>query len=64
MSPPTAGVSGSDTEERLVERLLHPNHYNKLIRPATNGSELVTVTLMVSLAQLISVVSLELELFE
>ncbi|CAL8360890.1 unnamed protein product [Arctogadus glacialis] len=48
-------VSGSDTEERLVERLLHPNHYNKLIRPATNGSELVTVTLMVSLAQLISV---------
>ncbi|CAL8341516.1 unnamed protein product [Gadus morhua 'NCC'] len=49
------GVSGSDTEERLVERLLHPNHYNKLIRPATNGSELVTVTLMVSLAQLISV---------
>uniref|UniRef100_A0A8C4Z6P7 Cholinergic receptor, nicotinic, beta 2 n=1 Tax=Gadus morhua TaxID=8049 RepID=A0A8C4Z6P7_GADMO len=53
--PPTAGVSGSDTEERLVERLLHPNHYNKLIRPATNGSELVTVTLMVSLAQLISV---------
>ncbi|XP_059915534.1 neuronal acetylcholine receptor subunit beta-2 [Gadus macrocephalus] len=55
MSPPTAGVSGSDTEERLVERLLHPNHYNKLIRPATNGSELVTVTLMVSLAQLISV---------
>ncbi|CAL8256471.1 unnamed protein product [Boreogadus saida] len=55
MSPPPAGVSGSDTEERLVERLLHPNHYNKLIRPATNGSELVTVTLMVSLAQLISV---------
>ncbi|PNI90706.1 CHRNB2 isoform 5, partial [Pan troglodytes] len=26
-----------------------------LIRPATNGSELVTVQLMVSLAQLISV---------
>ncbi|KAJ3597753.1 hypothetical protein NHX12_001270 [Muraenolepis orangiensis] len=50
-----AGVSGSDTEERLVERLLHPAHYNKLIRPATNGSELVTVQLMVSLAQLISV---------
>uniref|UniRef100_A0A8C6TUU3 Cholinergic receptor, nicotinic, beta 2 n=1 Tax=Neogobius melanostomus TaxID=47308 RepID=A0A8C6TUU3_9GOBI len=41
--------------ERLVEHLLNPAHYNKLIRPATNGSELVTVQLMVSLAQLISV---------
>ncbi|XP_016123272.1 neuronal acetylcholine receptor subunit beta-2-like [Sinocyclocheilus grahami] len=46
---------GADTEERLVEHLLNPAHYNKLIRPATNGSELVTVQLMVSLAQLISV---------
>ncbi|XP_060777454.1 neuronal acetylcholine receptor subunit beta-2 [Neoarius graeffei] len=46
---------GADTEERLVEHLLNPAHYNKLIRPATNGSELVTVHLMVSLAQLISV---------
>uniref|UniRef100_A0A8C4F6Q8 Neuronal acetylcholine receptor subunit beta-2 n=1 Tax=Dicentrarchus labrax TaxID=13489 RepID=A0A8C4F6Q8_DICLA len=44
-----------NTEERLVEHLLNPAHYNKLIRPATNGSELVTVQLMVSLAQLISV---------
>ncbi|XP_021537686.1 neuronal acetylcholine receptor subunit beta-2 [Neomonachus schauinslandi] len=50
-----AGVSGTDTEERLVEHLLDPSRYNKLIRPATNGSELVTVQLMVSLAQLISV---------
>ncbi|XP_029359345.1 neuronal acetylcholine receptor subunit beta-2 [Echeneis naucrates] len=49
------GVLGADTEERLVEHLLNPAHYNKLIRPATNGSELVTVQLMVSLAQLISV---------
>uniref|UniRef100_A0A8C6LTE3 Neuronal acetylcholine receptor subunit beta-2 n=1 Tax=Nothobranchius furzeri TaxID=105023 RepID=A0A8C6LTE3_NOTFU len=48
-------VLGADTEERLVEHLLNPAHYNKLIRPATNGSELVTVQLMVSLAQLISV---------
>lgn len=40
-----------------MEHLLNPAHYNKLIRPATNGSELVTVQLMVSLAQLISVVS-------
>ncbi|XP_012923491.2 neuronal acetylcholine receptor subunit beta-2 [Heterocephalus glaber] len=50
-----AGVWGTDTEERLVEHLLDPTRYNKLIRPATNGSELVTVQLMVSLAQLISV---------
>ncbi|KPP63985.1 neuronal acetylcholine receptor subunit beta-2-like, partial [Scleropages formosus] len=45
----------ADTEERLVEHLLNPAHYNKLIRPAANGSEPVTVQLMVSLAQLISV---------
>uniref|UniRef100_A0A672KUG8 Neuronal acetylcholine receptor subunit beta-2 n=1 Tax=Sinocyclocheilus grahami TaxID=75366 RepID=A0A672KUG8_SINGR len=50
-----SGSDGADTEERLVEHLLNPAHYNKLIRPATNGSELVTVQLMVSLAQLISV---------
>ncbi|XP_006734883.1 neuronal acetylcholine receptor subunit beta-2 [Leptonychotes weddellii] len=50
-----AGVSGTDSEERLVEHLLDPSRYNKLIRPAPNGSELVTVQLMVSLAQLISV---------
>uniref|UniRef100_A0A673T568 Neurotransmitter-gated ion-channel ligand-binding domain-containing protein n=1 Tax=Suricata suricatta TaxID=37032 RepID=A0A673T568_SURSU len=56
-SRPPPGVWGTDTEERLVEHLLDPSRYNKLIRPATNGSELVTVQLMVSLAQLISVVS-------
>uniref|UniRef100_A0A8D2L0V1 Neuronal acetylcholine receptor subunit beta-2 n=1 Tax=Varanus komodoensis TaxID=61221 RepID=A0A8D2L0V1_VARKO len=57
LSPPPhpAGSLGTDTEERLVEHLLDPSRYNKLIRPATNGSELVTVQLMVSLAQLISV---------
>ncbi|XP_071063563.1 neuronal acetylcholine receptor subunit beta-2 [Dasypus novemcinctus] len=49
------GVWSTDTEERLVEHLLDPSRYNKLIRPATNGSDLVTVQLMVSLAQLISV---------
>lgn len=59
---PCPGVSGTDTEERLVEHLLDPSRYNKLIRPATNGSELVTVQLMVSLAQLISVVSVGLNL--
>lgn len=45
-----------------MEHLLNPAHYNKLIRPATNGSELVTVQLMVSLAQLISVVSISVTL--
>uniref|UniRef100_UPI00398F5A2A neuronal acetylcholine receptor subunit beta-2-like n=1 Tax=Pristiophorus japonicus TaxID=55135 RepID=UPI00398F5A2A len=50
----TGGLSIS-TEERLVIHLLNPAHYNKLIRPATNGSQLVSVQLMVSLAQLISV---------
>lgn len=59
---PCPGVVGTDTEERLVEHLLDPSRYNKLIRPATNGSELVTVQLMVSLAQLISVVSVGLKL--
>uniref|UniRef100_A0A8C9SAN4 Cholinergic receptor nicotinic beta 2 subunit n=1 Tax=Scleropages formosus TaxID=113540 RepID=A0A8C9SAN4_SCLFO len=49
------GTHEADTEERLVEHLLNPAHYNKLIRPAANGSEPVTVQLMVSLAQLISV---------
>uniref|UniRef100_A0A670ZNI6 Cholinergic receptor nicotinic beta 2 subunit n=1 Tax=Pseudonaja textilis TaxID=8673 RepID=A0A670ZNI6_PSETE len=53
--PPKKRGLGTDTEERLVEHLLDPSRYNKLIRPATNGSELVTVQLMVSLAQLISV---------
>lgn len=59
---PYPEVLATDTEERLVEHLLDPSRYNKLIRPATNGSELVTVQLMVSLAQLISVVSVALEL--
>eukprot|EP00062_Callorhinchus_milii_P027111 gi/632990023/ref/XP_007883963.1/ PREDICTED: neuronal acetylcholine receptor subunit beta-2-like [Callorhinchus milii] len=52
---PLGGEMPMSTEERLVNHLLNPVHYNKLIRPATNSSQLVSVQLMVSLAQLISV---------
>uniref|UniRef100_A0A668AZA7 Cholinergic receptor nicotinic beta 4 subunit n=1 Tax=Myripristis murdjan TaxID=586833 RepID=A0A668AZA7_9TELE len=48
--------SGSaDSEERLMNWLLGKERYNKLIRPAINRTERVTVKLQVSLAQLISV---------
>ena len=52
--PPAA--LGSDVEERLVNRLLSPDRYNKLIRPAVNKSQQVTIYIRASLAQLISVV--------
>ncbi|KAG9259759.1 neuronal acetylcholine receptor subunit beta-2 isoform X1 [Astyanax mexicanus] len=45
----------ADAEERLVEFLLGPERYNKLIRPAVNKSQQVTIGIKVSLAQLISV---------
>ncbi|XP_067275105.1 neuronal acetylcholine receptor subunit beta-4 [Pseudorasbora parva] len=45
----------ADSEERLMNWLLGKQRYNKLIRPALNRSERVTVVLQVSLAQLISV---------
>uniref|UniRef100_A0A3B3SP45 Cholinergic receptor, nicotinic, beta 5a n=2 Tax=Paramormyrops kingsleyae TaxID=1676925 RepID=A0A3B3SP45_9TELE len=45
----------SDAEERLLSHLLGPQHYNKLLRPAANRSQLVTVAIQVSLSQLISV---------
>lgn len=47
----------ADAEERLVDFLLGPERYNKLIRPAVNKSQQVTIGIKVSLAQLISVVS-------
>ncbi|XP_056134059.1 neuronal acetylcholine receptor subunit beta-4 [Lampris incognitus] len=47
--------SCADSEERLMNQLLGEDHYNKLIRPAVNRTERVTVQLRVSLAQLISV---------
>ncbi|KAG1938643.1 neuronal acetylcholine receptor subunit beta-4 [Pimephales promelas] len=50
-----AGGACADSEERLMNWLLGKERYNKLIRPALNRSERVTVVLQVSLAQLISV---------
>uniref|UniRef100_A0A3P8VW65 Cholinergic receptor, nicotinic, beta 5b n=1 Tax=Cynoglossus semilaevis TaxID=244447 RepID=A0A3P8VW65_CYNSE len=47
----------ADVEERLVSHLLSPDRYNKLIRPAVNNSQQVTIYIQVSLAQLINVVS-------
>ncbi|XP_071388075.1 neuronal acetylcholine receptor subunit beta-4 [Centroberyx affinis] len=47
--------SCADSEERLMNWLLGKERYNKLIRPAVNRTERVTVKLQVSLAQLISV---------
>ncbi|KAJ8272425.1 hypothetical protein COCON_G00112840 [Conger conger] len=48
-------ASGADAEERLVNDLLGPERYNKLIRPAVNKSQQVTIAIQVSLSQLISV---------
>ncbi|XP_076149011.1 neuronal acetylcholine receptor subunit beta-4 [Alosa pseudoharengus] len=45
----------ADAEERLMNWLLGKDRYNKLIRPAVNRTERVTIVLQVSLAQLISV---------
>ncbi|KAJ8249198.1 hypothetical protein GJAV_G00232210 [Gymnothorax javanicus] len=44
----------AESEERLMNWLLNKNRYNKLIRPAINRAERVTIKLQVSLAQLIS----------
>ncbi|KAJ8390988.1 hypothetical protein AAFF_G00097660, partial [Aldrovandia affinis] len=48
-------ASGANAEERLVNYLLGPEHYNKLIRPAVNKSQQVTIAIQVSLSQLINV---------
>ncbi|XP_034540713.1 neuronal acetylcholine receptor subunit beta-2-like [Notolabrus celidotus] len=44
-----------NAEERLVNYLLGPERYNKLIRPAVNKTQQVTISIQVSLSQLISV---------
>ncbi|CAG04796.1 unnamed protein product, partial [Tetraodon nigroviridis] len=48
-------ASCAEVEERLVSHLLAPDRYNKLIRPAVNNSQQVTIYIQVSLAQLIHV---------
>ncbi|XP_077465169.1 neuronal acetylcholine receptor subunit beta-2-like [Stigmatopora argus] len=45
----------AEVEERLVGHLLSADRYNKLIRPAVNNSQQVTIYIQVSLAQLINV---------
>ncbi|KAG9489708.1 hypothetical protein GDO78_005577 [Eleutherodactylus coqui] len=45
----------ADSEERLMDTLLRRDRYNKLIRPAYNNTQLVSIKLQLSLAQLISV---------
>lgn len=52
------GSRAESAEERLVNFLLGPERYNKLIRPAVNKSQQVTISIRVSLSQLISVVSI------
>ncbi|KAM9770732.1 LOW QUALITY PROTEIN: neuronal acetylcholine receptor subunit beta-2-like [Menidia menidia] len=49
------GGSPENAEERLVNEILGPDRYNKLIRPAVNKSQKLTVSLQVSLSQLISI---------
>uniref|UniRef100_A0A8C5MNB7 Nicotinic acetylcholine receptor beta-2 n=1 Tax=Leptobrachium leishanense TaxID=445787 RepID=A0A8C5MNB7_9ANUR len=45
----------ADSEERLMNNLLRKDRYNKLIRPAYSSTQLVSIKLQLSLAQLISV---------
>ncbi|XP_018594362.1 neuronal acetylcholine receptor subunit beta-4-like [Scleropages formosus] len=54
-SPFIPSGGGANAEERLMNYLLKGERYNKLIRPAMNRTERVTVKILVSLAQLISV---------
>ncbi|KAL4641747.1 neuronal acetylcholine receptor subunit beta-2-like [Arapaima gigas] len=50
----TQAAMATNAEERLVNYLLGPERYNKLIRPAVNKSQQVTIAIQVSLAQLIN----------
>lgn len=57
---PSTGSRAENAEERLVNYLLSPERYNKLIRPAVNKSQQVAISIQVSLSQLISVVRIPL----
>lgn len=56
LTQPSTGSRAENAEERLVNYLLSPERYNKLIRPAVNKSQQVAISIQVSLSQLISVV--------
>ncbi|XP_029807827.1 neuronal acetylcholine receptor subunit beta-4 [Suricata suricatta] len=45
----------ANAEEKLVDDLLNKTRYNNLIRPATSSTQLISIQLQLSLAQLISV---------
>ncbi|XP_075860713.1 neuronal acetylcholine receptor subunit beta-4 [Microcebus murinus] len=45
----------ANAEEKLMDDLLNKTRYNSLIRPATSSSQLISIQLQLSLAQLISV---------
>ncbi|XP_007950038.2 neuronal acetylcholine receptor subunit beta-4 [Orycteropus afer afer] len=45
----------ANAEEKLMDDLLNKTRYNNLIRPATSNSQLISIHLQLSLAQLISV---------
>uniref|UniRef100_A0A8C9Q4D7 Neuronal acetylcholine receptor subunit beta-4 n=1 Tax=Spermophilus dauricus TaxID=99837 RepID=A0A8C9Q4D7_SPEDA len=45
----------ANAEEKLMDDLLNKTRYNNLIRPATSSSQLISIQLELSLAQLISV---------
>lgn len=45
----------ANAEEKLMDYLLNKTRYNNLIRPATSASQLISIQLQLSLAQLISV---------
>ena len=51
-----ADVEANPDAKRLYDDLL--SHYNRLIRPVSNNSEVVTVRLGLHLSQLIDLVSL------
>lgn len=46
----------ANAEEKLMDDLLNKTRYNNLIRPATSSSQVISIQLQLSLAQLISVV--------